>query len=265
MDTEGKSHYEHLISYFKFLVTMTGGAITLLTGAAIYYSYNSLKDFKSDLKEEVNEIKSKALSSMEETKSQTNRQIKELNIEARELAISSTKHEVNKAFEENNIKALIENTAELKLTSKLGLIVSHETKKLEDIFRAIPILTTSYEAARWNGQVRKYIDTLYFYSEFASHELTRLLAKEFLLQKGRDYENYFVEIYKTNSQDSIKDICERSLGILLTINNLPKLFNKALVEEDLEKVTQAFISIRHLTNSDLPNFDFAKLRKLVNK
>ena len=52
---------------------------------------------------------------------------------------------------------------------------------------------------------------------------------------------------------------------MLTINNLPKLFNKALVEEDLEKVTQAFISIRHLTNSDLPNFDFAKLRKLVNK
>ncbi|MBK9718820.1 MAG: hypothetical protein IPQ02_04020 [Saprospiraceae bacterium] len=263
METENKTHYESLLIYFKYLVTITGGAITLMTGAAIYYSYHSLKDLRDDIKKEAEEIKSKALNSIENTKNQATIEINGLKYDAKELAIKSTQIEVNKAFETNKIRNLIEKTAENKLSSKLGIIVKQETSKIEDIFRSIPILTTTYEQARWNGQVRKYIDTLYYYSLNASHELTRLLAKEFLLQKGRDYENFFIETNMISSQDSILIICERSLELTASKNNLKKLYNTALTEENLEKLTQAFICIRKVTNANLPNFDFEQLQKLM--
>ena len=70
--------YEHLISYFKYLVMITASALTLIIGVGGALFYRSLKDVRDDATQE-----------------------------ATRVATAEAKNRVSDAFEEKNINAMI--------------------------------------------------------------------------------------------------------------------------------------------------------------
>jgi hypothetical protein len=81
-----QAEYTNLVGYFKHLVWITGGFVTVLIGLAGFLFYSNLKDVREDAKQE-----------------------------ATRVATSQSKAAVEKAFEDKNINAQIQKAAEEKI------------------------------------------------------------------------------------------------------------------------------------------------------
>ena len=272
MSSEEEKHYSSLTSYFKYLVTITSMAISIMTGLAIYFSYSSLSELKTEVKEElglmktdIESLQTYAEKTIDKTQEQTTTQLGILKDEAKLLAINTTRKKVEESFSDGNIKYLIEKTAKDKLEGQLDEIVQKETFRLEKTLKTIPKLSSTYERARWGWRTRKHIDTLYNYSKFHEDELIRTLAKEYLLLKGRDYEVSFTEDFEDKTEEEIIQIASKNLKIDATQANLNRLINYVLEEENCLDVAKAFILIRKITNLNIQTLDFDKIHELRKK
>lgn len=269
MSTEEEKHYRSLTSYFKYLITITSIAISVISGMAIYFSYNSLSDLKEEVRTELGQMKVGieslqlyAEKTIDRTQEQTSTQLGILKDEAKLLAINTTRKKVEESFSEGNIKYLIEKTASDKLESQLNIIVKKETSKLEGTLKTIPRLSTAYERARFGRRTREHIDTLYEYSIHHEDELIRVLAKEYLLLKGRDYEISFTEDYEDKTPEEIAIIAAKHLKVEPTNQNLEKLLNLSLEAQNSASIALAFIVIKYIIDEDLQTFDFERIYEL---
>lgn len=153
-----KLEYDRLISYFKYLVTITMSAIAIIVGVAVYFTYKDAKEFKAELKEkeeilenilkgekekmkeDILEIKEKYKETENEfkeevkaTKTDAVNQISSIKSEALQTAKTAANDEIEKTFRDNNIDSFIVKVAKKHMEPQFTkAILEERDKKIED-------------------------------------------------------------------------------------------------------------------------------------
>ncbi|MEO6302207.1 MAG: hypothetical protein ABIP51_03435 [Bacteroidia bacterium] len=153
-----KFEYDRLISYFKYLVTITMGAIAIVVGVVVYFTYKDAKEFKAELKEkeeklesilngeknkmkeDIREIKEKYKETENEfkaevraTKTDAVNQISIIKGEAIQTAKTAANDEIEKTFRDNNIDSFIVKVAKKHMDPQVTkAILDERDRKIED-------------------------------------------------------------------------------------------------------------------------------------
>ena len=98
--TPSEAEYTHLISFFKYLVTITLTALTIIIGAGAVFFYRSMSDVKNDAK-----------TSIENTTKAADAEILKIQKGASEIAPTEAQKSIDDAFTKGNVQAMIERTA----------------------------------------------------------------------------------------------------------------------------------------------------------
>jgi len=68
MSTEEQKHYDSLIRFFKYAISITGSLLTIIIFAGMGFTYNSVKDLKQELKDNLKETKDEIKYSLDNSK-----------------------------------------------------------------------------------------------------------------------------------------------------------------------------------------------------
>ena len=263
--TEEQRHYENLTGYFKYLVTITIAAITIITGVVIYFTYQNISDARREVRDSLNEIKNdmkntsqKSLDSFEKLQKQANEDVQNFKTEIRSYALQETKTKVNEAFEGNNIKLMVEQAADKKLNEQLDKIVQEKIYKDLDV---IPEIVLAVDKIRWSERSGlEHLDSLRLYN---SNSSIRKLASKAYLEKVSDYD----KIYNTNKKEiQIKEITSNSELKLNVSKPDTAAIIKGLVSiirnnQVLDNVASAINYLNRLTNNHFAMFDFKSIEE----
>lgn len=276
MATENKSeeqrHYESLTSYFKTLVYITAGAITIIAAVGIYTTYNSLADARNEVKEHlgtieetVKEASKNSLETFRNLQTQANQEVQNFKNETRNFALTETKIRVSEAFEENKITQLVEQTAEKKLKKRLEKIVEEQVIKtqkiIENQMKVIPILFLAVDKIRQGERSGLTIlDSLRFH---AKDPLIRKLSNDAFAGKAGDYEKYYKsEVDNKTMKQYIQDF---QLGPNISVNDTVSILRGILriiqTDQELNNVAPAVLAINKITGEKFKMFDFESINK----
>lgn len=287
-----EKHYQTLISIFKWMV----GAIAVVVTAALWIVGSSLSSLKNDLKtdldsvkSEIKEVKTQASDAVVATKQESNAQLellrrnstayldftKEitqmqisiLREDAKNLALSTARAKVEEAFRANNVQYMIEDIARKELGDKLDKMVEEEINKTTEVFKYNTFFAKAYEQIRWGD--RTYIEILDSMSRDHHNETIRTMAKELLIEKGKDYDDYLAESGEVKAG---MPLLTPSLGRIIFRNNLlvnekgkefstPELLDIIYNNKDLYNVTLAFMALRNKYKVDLKTFDIQAVKE----
>lgn len=292
--SEQEHHYETLIAAFKWLV----GAMTILVAVAAWMLGSSLSDMKKDAaaqldrfdkiiesmkaeseqanrdrSEEADKQMSNLRSNMETflnfTKDVTSMQIAASREEAKNLALSSAKEEVEKTFRANNIQLVVDSAAKKEVGDRLNLIVDQEIQKTAEVFPRFAGLAILYERIGWG--VRNALDALDSVANYSDNPSIRKAASSYLFQKGKDYEDFgsydHTLISPNFSMPKVLDVLGIKDKQLYTSADTMRV--RTAIEEtilrdsDLSNVALAFITFRKLTGMNVSTFDIHFIRELV--
>lgn len=171
--SEEKLHYDSLIKFLTTTLGITGGAITVIVGIALYWTYNNVSDLKkeykdavadftkqttdlkNDEKETIKSIKEDANQTVAITKADskeaistakldlrdqinstneaTQNEIARIRAETNRLALIETQSQVEKIFKSDKIQDIIENQAVKEIKEKVTSLVYNSTKNLTKI------------------------------------------------------------------------------------------------------------------------------------
>jgi hypothetical protein len=277
MSKKIEEKYEKLIGYFKYLITITGSAITIIVAVALYFTYNNLSDLRKEVKESTTEYKetikefnSYAQKAIDQTQTQSNNQIALISTEAKQLALTAAKEKIDQTFERENIDKLIEEAAERKLGKEIDVIVnkklSEAIKITDEQLNIIPDLILSADKVRWGD--RKALDYLDSIQRVTDNPKIKQLIKIIIGGKIVDYNNSITQImsdlkYKSPidllSDNDKKLIINRDTTIM--INNLIRFINNS---NNLNDIAVAFLTLRNL-GVDIQTFEFEDLKKIKTK
>jgi hypothetical protein len=109
-----EAEYTHLISFFKYLVTVTLAALTIIISAGAVFFYRSMSDVKND-----------ARASIENTTKAADAEILKIQTGASEIARTEAQKSIDDAFTKGNVQAMIERTAR----ERVNTAVDQEIKK----------------------------------------------------------------------------------------------------------------------------------------
>jgi hypothetical protein len=277
MSKKEDNKYEKLISYFKYLVTVTGSAITIIVAVALYFTYNNLSELRNEVressieyKETIKEFNDYAQNAIDQTQNQTNKQISLISTEAKQLALTAAKEKIEQTFESENINKLIEDAAERKLENEIDLIVnkklSDANKIIDEQLNIIPNLILYTDNVRQGDRKAfEFLDSLY---RNTNNEKIKELTKNIIAGKTKDYDE---AITMTINELKFKSPFDLLLGVeknsiinqdtSIMINNLIDYINKS---SDLNEIANSFYILRHL-GVDIQTFDFQKLKEIENK
>lgn len=277
MKTKDENSFDKLISYFKYLVTITSGAITIIVGVSLYFTYNNLSDFRKEAKESANEYKETikelnqyAQNAIDKTQENTNKQISLITIEAKQLALTAAKEKIDETFESKNINLLIEDAASRKLDKEIDLLVNKKlieaNKIIENQINIIPNLILSTDKMRWGSkEAYLYLDSIY-----QNNKDIRIknLAKNIIDSKTKDYDNALKESQKETKNKKLYELVQYSELINKDLLQSPdkrvvihEIINFIQKCNDLSDVSCAFEALRQM-GIDIKTFDFEKLKTL---
>ncbi len=277
MSKKNDNRYEKLISYFKYLVTITGTAITIIVAVALYFTYSNMIELKNEVresskeyKETIKEFNDYAQNAIDQTQNQTNKQISLISTEAKQLALTAAKEKIEQTFESENINKLIEDAAERKLEKEIDLIVNKKlndaNKIIDEQLNIIPnLILYSDNVRQGDRKAFEFLDSLYRNS---NNEKIKELTKSIIDGKTKDYDESIISIINELKLKSPFDLLfgveKKSLinqDTSIMINNLIDYINKS---NDLNEIAKSFYILRHL-EVDIQTFDFQKLNEIENK
>jgi len=256
--SEEAKHYQNLTSYFKYLVTLTALAITIITGVAIFFTFDNISGAReevrsnlSDIDKDIKQVTQKSISSIETLQMQAEQEVENFKNEIRTFALTETKTKVDEAFEENRIRELIESTAEKKLKEKLEIIVKDQVaitqSNLERQLKVVPNIILAIDKIR-NGE-RAGIIQLDSLRLFSADALIKDLSNNAFIEKAKDYQVFYKGYADDKSLKDYRDIFK----IDTTITDKDKtLLQKSIVKfiqtnQELNDVAYAICVLNNLT------------------
>ncbi len=169
---EQKIHYESILEYLKYCVSIGAGTITIIVGVAIYFTYSSVKDLKDELRTNAETIQSnlqnkeKELQDRQngidsefkerqntfkekedEMKSEVSQYIalardeisnsrdladKQIN-NIKDIATQQAQNRVEEVFDRRNLEDFIEDVAEKRIQPKVNSIVDSKFKRIDSL------------------------------------------------------------------------------------------------------------------------------------
>jgi len=104
MSTEEQKHYDSLIRFFKYAISITGSLLTIIIFAGMGFTYNSVKDLKQELKDNLKETKDEIKYSLDNSKKeivkeQANNTIINIKYKATTEALVASRQKVEETFQ----------------------------------------------------------------------------------------------------------------------------------------------------------------------
>jgi hypothetical protein len=276
LKSEEQRHYDSLIRFFKYLVTLTIAAITIVVGVVMFLTFQNMSDARQEVTKSLTEIKTdvkdateKSLRSFDKLQIQVREEVKNFKEETRGYALNETKLRVAEAFEENKIKQLIEITAEERLKEKLEAIVEEQLiiikQRVENQMKIFPDIVLAVDKIRNGKRAGLYqLDSLRLFSK---DPLIRDLANDTYREKARDYEEFWWEYSKSKSLKDYRDIfrIDTSITVNDTILLLQSLITLIQTDQELNNVAYAICVFNNLTGQNIEMFDFEKINVWARK
>lgn len=272
--TEEQIHYENLITFLKYAIGITGTAITIMLGIAVFIIGSNIAEVKQNLTESIEPtIKNfdATMSLLKENsqyqKELTDKRVEILKIQTENLAIEETRKRVEDAFKNNNIQLLLEQTAKKELEPRIKQLtdtkVNDITVYYKELTNFLPKAILAVDQIR--SGYRMGLDTLISIFEKSQDQTIKNFAQQLIKEKSKDwYEsafNYFkdkdlkkqLDILKINSKDM--DTEKNKI-----VSELIKIINS---DQDLEQVSFAFITLSQITNKKIDTFDINAANKIA--
>jgi hypothetical protein len=228
-----QAEYTNLVGYFKHLVWLTGGFVTVMVAVAGFLFYSNLKDIREDAKQE-----------------------------ATRVATVESKAAVEKAFEEKNINDQIQKAAQQKIGAITDKMIEQQiTPKLQPLQKRILMIGQITESqSRMRLGFRSGLDDLNTIISSTTDPDALQFAKNTLAITAEDFEVSWAETSsKAGGQtwfDFLKAYTNRpqtpgwkspqTLGEVVGLVNTSK---------DLNVVALAFLAFRELTGEKVRMFD----------
>jgi len=233
-----KSHYGELLQYFKHLVWLTGGALTIIVLVGGFIFRSNLQDTLRDIKQN-----------------------------ATDVATNEAKNRVNDAFEEKNIKAQIAEAAKDKIGKITDKMIEQQlNSKLQPIQQRILLIGRISECeARIHRGNRPSLEELARIMNETNDSDVRQFARSTLNIVSDGYETFHQNAVKLLSQQGAKplDILQRELnhpfGPQAGVNpsNLAGVVRVIREDQELDDVAIAIITFREMTGEkNIKMFDF---------
>jgi hypothetical protein len=236
--SSGKTEYAHLLSYFKYLVTLTGAFLAVMVAVAGVLFYSNLKDVREDAKQE-----------------------------ATRVATTEAKARVSEAFDEKNINALILEAAQRRVgTISDKLIEQQLGTRLVPIEQRIAVIGQISECdMRMRMGFRSGLDDLNKIIKTTTDSDSARFGKATLATVTENYETRVQESIKQNGQKGMQNLQTYFLKLgrpqISVPSNLRMVVQTISNDNDLNAVAAAFAAFRDLTGADAKMFDFAAVAK----
>jgi hypothetical protein len=232
------AEYRHVLSFFKYLVTLTTTAITILLAIGAFLFYSNLREVREDAKQEATRVAT---------------------VEARErVAI---------AFDEKNINAMILSAAEKKVGSITDRLIEQQlTAKLQPLQQRIALIGRISECEmRMRMGFRAGLDELNdVLGETRDLDILRF-SRATLSTTTDDFETRLREDASRNSLKGMAMLQNVMLkqgrpqqSVASSLHDVVQLIRQ---ETDLNIVALAFGAFRELTGENVKMFDFAAVTK----
>jgi hypothetical protein len=231
-----QSEYEHLLSYFKYLVTLTTIVVGLVIGVGAYLFHSNMKDVRDDAKEE-----------------------------ATRVATSQAKARITEAFDDKNINAMILAAAEKKIGTVTDQLIEHQlAEKLRPIQQRISLVgQISEKEMRMRMGFRSGFDEL--------NGILKNTTDPDAVRFGRSTLAIVSQDYDARIGDDIKNSGGKAMQPLVTYmmnqhrpqqswpSNLHDVVQIIRHDPDLNAVAGAFLAFRELTGASVKMFDFGEV------
>lgn len=280
MSSEEKKHYKSLIALLKYSITITGAFLTIIISVGIYFTFNSTKEMKDDIRSELNatrnnissyldqsqkEIKSLndyTKTSLNETKVSVANTLGYVREEAKNTAIYTSKEKVAEAFRENNIQDLINRTAEDAIKVKIDLMIKDQihksNEKLMEVLNIMPDFMLSVDNFRAGD--RKSLIFLDSIKRNSKDTIQIRIADKIIQRKKIDYLNAYGDMKKEDLL-SMLDIDPKKQDTTCIVL-IPKLKKIIINDEDLNAVCFATILLSKCSSRQIELFDFDYVKNM---
>ncbi|MFZ1517225.1 MAG: hypothetical protein WAU11_00530 [Ignavibacteriaceae bacterium] len=263
--TEEQKHYENLITFYKYTLGIFGVILVFLLGVAGYFLGKNISDVKSNITESVKptiEGFNKTFELLEKNsnaqKELTEKRIDLLKIQTENLVIEESRKRIEQAFSENNIQVLLEETAQTELEPRIRQLsqdkVNEITNYFSELTELLPKSILSVDRIRFSH--RDGLDTLSNIIARTNDSRIKKFFSQLLFEKTKEWEQSATENYskvglkeKLNNlnipfvsiPDEKKDIIEKLIYIIQ-------------IEQNLDRLSIAFLSLRELLEDDTIKF-----------
>jgi hypothetical protein len=228
-----QAEYDHLLSYFKYLVTLTTIVVGVFIGLGVYLFHSNMKDVREDAKQE-----------------------------ATRVATSEAKARVTEAFEEKNINAMVLVAAQQKVGTITDKLIEQQlTEKLRPVQQRISLVGQISESEmRMRMGFRSGFDELNkLLKSTADPDVVRF-GKSTLAIVSQDYDARIGEDVKKSGAKALQALDAYLLNQRRPQESLPGNLRDVVQtiyhEPDLNAVAGAFLAFRELTGAKMNMFDF---------
>jgi len=248
--------YKNLTNYFKFLVTITLGALTLIGGVAGVLLFH-----------DVSQVKSQANSAINQTKEDARREISSIRNDAAKIALDEARRRVDNAFETANVRNMVDQAARRHVTEEMDKRVAQDISlKMsvleQDITRFGELADLAMKARLG---FRKGLEGLALRAKSGQTEDDRGRARDLESAIAADYEAAHTKgIERFSPGDFLGAATMATAGSANTIDvkqPVPGLVNVIRKEQDLNTVCLAFMALRKVTGRQFAMFDFASVEQ----
>jgi len=277
MSTEEQKHYESLISFFKYAISITGLFLSIIISVGIWFTYTSFTDFKQEIKDNLKETKDEikysldnskkeiakvndvAINTTAQVKEQANNTILDIKDKATTEALIASRQKVEETFKRNNIQDLINKTAKEEIETRVDKMVKDQIEisntKLMEVLNVMPdfmLAVDKFRVGDTKGLV--YLDSI---KRFSKDPLKSRIADKIIQEKKLDY----IRAYKDESKEDLFSF----LGIkpdtpYIALKSILKRI--ILTDGDLNKVCRATVLLSKCSGQKIEIFDFDYIRRM---
>jgi hypothetical protein len=250
--SDSQLQFESLISYFKWLVWITLGALSIIVTMGLTIFYRNISD-----------VKSEARASIEQTKDSANKEISKIQDQAAKIALAEAQRRIDIAFQAPNINKMIEVAAKRQMGSAMELQVKaqvdQETKQLRDDITFLGKISGA--GARMRLGIRAGLEELRSLERTANYESERENARTLLETITSDYEHVITTTLDpriSTPQDYLSFTSHVNVG---TSDPVVGLVQVIRTDPNLNAVAASFIGLRKAVNVQFKMFDLDEVEK----
>lgn len=249
-----REHYENMISFHKWIVTMTLGALTLIVSVALGVFWKDMS-----------QVRSEAAAAVGAARDSATREISAVRGEAANIALTEAQKRVDEAFKTTNVVSMVEAAAKRQVGPVIERQVNAEVDRVMASLQGD--ISTMGQLVDIGMKVRvglrDGLEELAAQVRTSPSENIRLRAKSLLDSITADYETVGVANLRDRKLQHALDALEfYGLGQLKDQPSLvPGLLDVIRRDRNLNRVAFAFLALREASGRQFKMFDFADVNR----
>jgi hypothetical protein len=244
-----REHYENMISFHKWIVTMTLGALTLIISVALGVFWKDMS-----------QVRSEAAAAVGAARDSATREISTVREEAANIALTEAQKRVDEAFKTTNVVSMVEAAAKRQVGPVIERQVNAEVDRVMTSLQGdISTMGQLVDIGmKMRVGLRDGLEGLAAQVKTSASENIRLRAKSLLDSITADYEKVELGILRDRKIQHALDALD--LWGLGELKNQPSLVSGlvAVIHQDsrLDRVAFAFLALREASGHQFKMFDF---------